>query len=271
MKKAFVVSTSHDHFARWLEDYTKSFTTLSFKTHSGRFSMLRASYNSINRVVAMKGTHIYIGPDGTERGGESYQYRDAITFALIPLAPDRTEVKAQCLQDSAIRMFERLLEEIQERWPDASSASLSPQPQESGSPLAEGLSDLSRKQDQILGSLASHDERVARLIAATARIEPGLNDDLLGLLSDVHSTVNLLLASSIHVEQSVKRLLRNNEELLSDEVSIAHKLELALPIIPLLLNYKAEVSLLSRVDLADALSHLEHRWHNIRTLLATKR
>jgi hypothetical protein len=267
MKKTFFVNTPYEHFARWLEDRTRSFATLSFNLDNGRFTMLRASFNQITRVVVMKGTHIWFDKEGAERGGESYCYRDAITFSLIPLSSSRTEVHAQCHQNDACPMFDNLLQDIQQRWPETTSDTQPLEPPVANIDISAGLLDVASKQQAILDAIAHNKKSAAKFSASLSSADIGLNDEVLALLGDVHSTVQLLLDSSLDIEESIKSLLVRSEDLISGEASISNKVELVVPIIPLLLNYKAEISVLSKLDLSEALARLDRRWKRLLTLI----
>jgi len=113
VKVTFPLNTGADFFANWLEYHTVmdgKDGKLEFPTEQGRIVLRPAIGPSHITYPTEIDMWVLSEVRPTPVG---------ISFFLVPLAPDRVEVTAECHEPAVIGYFEELLQEIVKVWPGA--------------------------------------------------------------------------------------------------------------------------------------------------------
>jgi len=119
VKVAFFLDTTADFFAQWLRHYTINAPYRHFSTKKGRIALQAAQPpDHITGATRIEMEAIHIVPSGEDIEAGSRPF-PAISFLVVPLAPERIEVTAECLLPVVMGYFKELLTKIGERWPEA--------------------------------------------------------------------------------------------------------------------------------------------------------
>lgn len=120
------VNTSVQFMVGWLTNYTQNASLAELGNGTRRLALQQARQGSRFHDGCLPGGGVLVTQEGIflkldkERDVETvYGSFDVIRFELIPLATDRTEIKAKCSHPFAKPYFILLLLEIAKRWPEA--------------------------------------------------------------------------------------------------------------------------------------------------------
>jgi hypothetical protein len=256
MRTSFFANTTSDIFAGWLEHRTSHAYTEQYPTQKGRISLDRARFDRARGTVVIGGAY-YIVPK-EEDSETAYLLSEVISFKMVPLAADRIEVLAACNQPVVGPFFEQLLGEIAARWPEPRSIM---EGQQAGLSSLEGsVARIQQLQQATYALLAGHDQRVSREI--TEAVQSGLltESEARETLTSVNRALKLLLASQASLSEDIRRALSSASATVTEDLSTTQRLEICIPIIPILLQYKAEVALRANADLSAAIDIVEAQW-----------
>lgn len=262
MAFSLFLETTPTIFANWMNNRTAGAYLETFPTQKGRISLNRARYLRDRNRVVIQGFYIVKQDEETET---AYSLSEVIIFEIIPLSVDRIEVMPRCTQNVAYGYFEDLIKDILIRWPDTSS-----QPEDILREIREFRSEFQAKSSSLLNHqvtimslLSEHDRRMSD--KARRLIESGQMSkrDLASMLDAIRRAIKYMLKQEEAFQEDVRQALSDHNELLESDASVEHKLEISIPIIPLLLHYRAELSVGSRIDVTKALNHLSECWNTL--------
>jgi hypothetical protein len=83
-------------------------------------------------------------------------------------------------------------------------------------------------------------------------------------LEDLRRAMRVMLNRGIPMDTELRTAIADLTEAVESSLSLDQKLELALPLIPLLLNYKIELGAGSDLDLHDLIQSLRQHWQRLR-------
>ena len=229
----------------WLADFTWNAPSESFPTEKGRIGIQRARLSSQGNMPSMVMDGAYFVPkdDGSEI---AYLIKDVIEFKIIPLTPNRIEIRARCNQRVVTEYFLHLLAEMNKRWP---------QPQDVLVELAQlrkafeaGLAELKKGQGAIYAKIGEVERAsLAQILSAVqhGRVEQG---EIQRTLDAVRRALKQILTEGIAIDDGeVKKALEDIYKSVNSDLDTHQQLELSLPIIPFLLEYKLGID--ANVDL----------------------
>jgi hypothetical protein len=117
-----IIDAPADFFTSWLQEYTRNVPGQVFPTDKGEFSLDRARPAYRPGDIGTKTTYVTMAgfyySTNTEGETTAYPLSELISFKIVPLTPTRTEVIIMC-QPAVERYFLRLIESIQQRWPQS--------------------------------------------------------------------------------------------------------------------------------------------------------
>jgi hypothetical protein len=134
------------------------------------------------------------------------------------------------------------------------------------SSIETGFSEQKQWQMSMVERLESnHFDQLAeiRLLLKDGKVE---KDEAAAALDDIRVSIAALGASQTSLDERLLRALKGTQAVIDSDAALQQKLELTLPIIPMLLEYKFEIGAGSGVDLDEILKRLRQRW----TLLTSK-
>lgn len=130
-KETLFLDTTPDVFAAWVEGQTRGVSHLYFPMgENGRLVLHRAERKpvSIPGILRLEMSANYLAVGEQQAEGEPPPVfiaplaDPAVSFEVVPLAPERIEVRAECIPE--VRgYFRGLLGEIKRRWPQADATS----------------------------------------------------------------------------------------------------------------------------------------------------
>lgn len=215
-----------------------------------------------------------------------------IGFAIIPLSPTRLEVKAECYYTPGLHCFVWVLNEIAKRWPETAevieeyvkqtswgaSRTNQPVPGEASQEILaiKGTEAIVRHIDRIHRDLGGRLENLRRGQAAIyqrvgteartvlnsilqevqgGRIEQG---ELTRMLDAIRRALKHIQEVGLSVnDERLEKSLSDIYQAINSDSRLHEKVELSLPIIPLLLEYKVELG--AGVDLEGVWKELVRR------------
>jgi hypothetical protein len=131
------------------------------------------------------------------------------------------------------------------------------------SQLAQGVAGLKRGQMAIYYQLkAGQRDELAQLLAAVqaGRLSQA---EMQATLNDLKRAMRVALNRGLPMAPDLRAAIADLTEAVESSLSLDQKLELALPLVPLLLNYKIELAAGSELDLHDLADDLRARWNNL--------
>ena len=121
LEVAFILNTTPDYFANWLEKYTSSIWSKEpFPTEKGYHVLQRArpqgNYPNIDRIII----NGFIPDENDPNRGTMYPDIDLISFEFTLLSSTRTKIDASCVETPSILGYfiGELLTEIKRLWPE---------------------------------------------------------------------------------------------------------------------------------------------------------
>jgi hypothetical protein len=257
MQYAFFLNTTPDIFAHWLEDRSRLADMEQYPTEKGRIALDRARYNRQTGVVSMAGH--YIKPSG-EDSETAYPISEVLTFKIIPLAPERIEVQLTCRQPVVSSLVQTLLHEIGTRWPEASVGSATPPPPLS---IEAALGMVLERQEALYALLGDHDRRTSDAILRMAKAGQLTANEMTGILDAIKAITDTSSTKRPELHPNALASLQALKEVLSEDASIEHKLELSIPLIPFILQYKGVIAIAAKADVGRAIDSLEAWWNRL--------
>jgi hypothetical protein len=143
--------------------------------------------------------------------------------------------------------------------------------------IAQVLSRLDRLSDQLDREIASLKQSQASLYrqvaeadrAGLARVLEAVQQgrlaqgEMLAALTDLRQAMKVVLNRGAPMDPELRAAMQDLIEAVESSLSLDQKLELALPLVPLLLNYKIELTAGSELDLHDLWDELQRRWQQL--------
>jgi hypothetical protein len=289
----FFIDTTLDYFSYWLDHYSNE-GYIHPQTHQRGTIVLQLApplkKRNTSGYVQVRVLAYFVRPD--KKGKLGARGLGDIGFAVIPLSPTRLEVKAECYYTPGLHCFVWVLNEIAKRWPETAEAIAEYVKQTSwGTPRNHPLVADEKSQEirTIKGAetILHHIDRVHRDLGERLdnlrqgqafiyqRVGTEARTILNAILQEVqegrieHSTLTRMLDAtrralkhmqnmSLSVnDKELEKSLADIYQAVNSNLTLHEKLELSLPIIPLLLEYKVELG--TGVDLEEVWKELVRR------------
>jgi hypothetical protein len=129
--------------------------------------------------------------------------------------------------------------------------------------LQRGIDDLKRGQGIIYQLLTETRNQELQTIVALIRQGDIQQDEMKEMLVMVQQALSTLQDNQVNLSQEVKEAIANASSALNSETSLQGKLELTLPIIPLLLDYKVELAVTDSIDLNKFWENTQVWWKSL--------
>ena len=253
MKTNLIIETSQEYFCNWLEDFTRDAPSKNFPTEKGSISIQIARPAQFgfsgNRFMRMEGYYLTAPKDGSQT---AYPISSVIEFKVIPLNQNRIEIVAECSQPVVESYFQFLLVKIVERWKSIKSSEQ--QISDLQEAVMNGFSELKQSQS----TLVSIQEDFSQVLDAihNGQIEQG---EMNLTLDAVRRAIKFMQKQNTTLSKELKEQVTKASEIVESKIDLRQKVELTIPILPLLLNYKAEFGIASDVDLINLYSESKTR------------
>lgn len=133
--------------------------------------------------------------------------------------------------------------------------------------MQSGFSDLKRGQTAIYQRIdGAYREPLARILneVRLGRIEQG---EMTRTLDAIRRALRFIQLAEVDLKAELREAITGVASAVESNLSLQHKLELSLPIIPLFLDYKVELAAGSEVDLNEVKAEIGKRWEELVTQL----
>jgi len=255
MRINLIIETSQEFFCNWLEDFTKDAPYKNFPTEKGHISLQTArpaQYGySGNRYMRIEGYYI-TAPIGDSQ--KAYPISSVIEFKIIPINQNRIEIVAECSQPVVENYFQFLLGEINKRWlPINSSEQQILDLQEA---VVNGFSELKQGQS-ILKNIQEKLSQVSEAVHG-GHIEQG---EMNRTLDAIRRALRYMQKQDTVLSKEDAEQVTKAKEIVDSKIDLKQKVELTIPILPLFLNYKAELGVANNVDLGNLFAEVQSRLH----------
>lgn len=228
-KRQLFINTSSKHFCEWLRKRTSGYDENTYPTENGYFHLGRAEYKDTffetYKLMVISGAYIF--PKKAE-SQSSYGYEDLIKVSIQELDEKRLVVIFETHADAVQSYIDYVIDEINHLWPSHNYFS------EMNIELESELLRITSEQRKIQGKLE--------------KIHYGVQEGLIKQEENQSFFKELEKAVLWGINEN-NQLIMNNErikllkwqETTKSELNFTGKLEVTIPIIPLLLNYKIEI------------------------------
>jgi len=126
-----------------------------------------------------------------------------------------------------------------------------------------GIDGLKRGQGFIYQLLTETRNQELHTVVSLIRQGDIQQDEMKEMLVMVQQALSTLQANQVNLSQEVKEAIANANSALNSETSLQGKLELTLPIIPLLLDYKIELAATDSIDLNKLWENTQVWWKSL--------
>ena len=254
MRITFFIDAPSNFLCEWLEDFTWDAPYKFFPIEKGRIIVQRASpWRRGNKLyMRMEGMYVTSQDSNTEM---AYPISDVIEFKIIPLTSSRIEIAAECNQPVATEYFLYLLTEMNKRWPQPEDVKV--ELLQIKKTFEAGLSDIKLGQAAIYSRIGELDRKALNQILEAVRqgrIEQGETERV---LDAIRRTLKYIQVAGLPTDAEVKKTLDDVYQSVNSDLNSHQQLELSLPVIPFLLEYKIGID--AGVDLGALWKELVQR------------
>jgi hypothetical protein len=135
--------------------------------------------------------------------------------------------------------------------------------------LKQGVADLKDGQVALYRQVGpAQREELAQVLAAAQQGRLA-QAEMQATLADLRRAMQIILNQGSPMPPELRTAIADLTEAVESSLSLDQKLELALPLVPLLLNYKIELGAGSDLDLHDLVQALQQRWQRLRQMIGS--
>ena len=115
MEISLFIDAPAQYFCNWIEDFTRLAWSEEFPTDRGYISLQKAWSEQREGIWKVRIGGVYVH----SKGGRHFAYplEEVISFKVIPLTPERSEIVAKYSSPAVQEYFLSLMFEIVRRWP----------------------------------------------------------------------------------------------------------------------------------------------------------
>jgi len=136
--------------------------------------------------------------------------------------------------------------------------------------MKRGFNDLKRGQGAIYQLLTETRNQELKTVIGLIQQGDVQQDEMVQMLASVKTALSALEQNQISLNDDVREVISNASSALNSEASLQGKLELTLPIIPLLLDYKVELGMTDSIDLNQIWENTQKWWKSLVTQISRR-
>ena len=245
MEISLFIDAPAQYFCNWIEDFTRSAWSKEFPTDRGYISLQKAWSEQRGGIWRVHIGGVYVLPKGERHF--AYPLEEVISFKVIPLAPNRSEIVARYSSPAIQEYFLSLMLAIVRRWPQTQD-------------IMSQLKALQRSLEGRLDEVREKQEIGVEKIEEIHRVlqeEQVTQGDMMRLLDAIRRYLRYLQRRGSELSDESRGQLASAKRALDSHASIEQKLEMVLPLIPFLLTYKVAVGTENAVEIEEIREQLK--------------